>query len=802
MKKVTKSLRFILPDQQRTRQESIRFVTSKCIVAILLFFGISENLKKIVLPEIKLTLFVLIGSVGCIAITLFLDHKKNRFIGTILTLCWLVLYCAVLYEDLLNGLRLCGNHVGEILGQRFGKIYPIYSITTKVQDYHLCITLFLIPISVLLIIVCGYLAKVRDSVFSLLLIGCVIFCNAFLQIKISPLGLGFLILAQSMMFLQNFSTRDYFSRTCSKTYLYGTALMVVAIMMLGIVLVLVLSSYEKGPFAVAKKNVIRSVDRIRYGVDLSTSLPDGDFYNLQRYEPSSKTALEVTMEQPESLWLRGYVGSVYNGQGWSKDNALELYKYSDLFYWLHKDNFYGQKQLVDAALVSGKELVSHSFGMGVRNVGASSRNIYAPYEFYYGKQDLLSERLIGDSVLNNSGFWGKREYEYVALPNIVKKYPDVINGLYAKNQSTVSIDSFLHIETNYSEFVYKEYTKISKKTKIWMNKYLTELDLQKENVNFTSAKQAIITYLTEKTTYTTNPAKSSNGDFAYDFLFSNRTGYSVHYATAATLMFRYLGIPARYVEGYLITPKDVKNATDHVLLKLDGTHSHAWTEVYLDGTGWIPVEVTPPYFGLMEEADSFEGVQGGSYDSNEGDVKEKDHYKVQDDILDLDETEGIKNTHVSFVIIIIAVLIIVLLVWIFIHCYIKRKKWIDKRLKKCTSKENSVAVSGMFLCIMECLILFGMENDRVWLINNLNKKAQSLIPDYSKEYEVAFHIFEKAFYSCNEVSDIERETIKKLMFNVFSYVQEQSHGIQSFKFLKQKDLFKKLRRKEDEEKVQ
>ena len=64
MKKVTKSLRFILPDQQRTRQESIRFVTSKCIVAILLFFGISENLKKIVLPEIKLTLFVLIGSVG------------------------------------------------------------------------------------------------------------------------------------------------------------------------------------------------------------------------------------------------------------------------------------------------------------------------------------------------------------------------------------------------------------------------------------------------------------------------------------------------------------------------------------------------------------------------------------------------------------------------------------------------------------------------------------------------------------------------------------------------------------------
>lgn len=35
-------------------------------------------------------------------------------------------------------------------------------------------------------------------------------------------------------------------------------------------------------------------------------------------------------------------------------------------------------------------------------------------------------------------------------------------------------------------------------------------------------------------------------------------GYDVQFATAATLMFRYYGIPARYAEGYLLTPEDAE----------------------------------------------------------------------------------------------------------------------------------------------------------------------------------------------------------------------------------------------------
>ena len=66
----------------------------------------------------------------------------------------------------------------------------------------------------------------------------------------------------------------------------------------------------------------------------------------------------------------------------------------------------------------------------------------------------------------------------------------------------------------------------------------------------------------------------------------------MHYATAATLMFRYYGIPARYVEGYLITPDDIQNAKPDEAIDIPAGNGHAWTEIYIDGLGWVPIEVT------------------------------------------------------------------------------------------------------------------------------------------------------------------------------------------------------------------
>lgn len=94
--------------------------------------------------------------------------------------------------------------------------------------------------------------------------------------------------------------------------------------------------------------------------------------------------------------------------------------------------------------------------------------------------------------------------------------------------------------------------------------------------------------------YTTSPGAlpasvSDAGSFLEYFLLQSREGYCVHYATAFVLLARAEGIPARYVQGYLVPMKGKMEIT------VTSDMAHAWPEVYIEGAGWIPFEPTPGY---------------------------------------------------------------------------------------------------------------------------------------------------------------------------------------------------------------
>jgi len=80
-------------------------------------------------------------------------------------------------------------------------------------------------------------------------------------------------------------------------------------------------------------------------------------------------------------------------------------------------------------------------------------------------------------------------------------------------------------------------------------------------------------------------------DFVDHFLFTAREGYCVHYASAMVVMARSLGIPARFVEGFITPERPAGDGRFWVTNR----QAHAWVEAYFPGLGWIMFEPTAIY---------------------------------------------------------------------------------------------------------------------------------------------------------------------------------------------------------------
>lgn len=128
--------------------------------------------------------------------------------------------------------------------------------------------------------------------------------------------------------------------------------------------------------------------------------------------------------------------------------------------------------------------------------------------------------------------------------------------------------------------------------------------------------QQIIKYFRDNYDYTLRPGfYYGNPDYISHFLLENRKGYCAHFASAATMLFRQMGIPARYVEGYAFSYANVVGSgelvegadysdyysgysemgeTALIQVEIPEANAHAWVEIFDRERGWIVVDPTPP----------------------------------------------------------------------------------------------------------------------------------------------------------------------------------------------------------------
>lgn len=342
--------------------------------------------------------------------------------------------------------------------------------------------------------------------------------------------------------------------------------------------------------------------QLRYGDD---SLPQGDLAQAYAMNHGDSDCLELSINGrvSDDLLLRGFVGANFDGSAdmWNK---LDYFAYEGewkgVVPWLEGKGLVPveQRAAFDAeqAEHGGKTYATTTVGVNV--VEANSKYRYEPYTL----QSFDDGQSLNLDGLVENGFIGARSYTF-AMDDVPTA--DVL----ADASWLADFDTdYASAENVYSAFAKEHYLDVSDEEAAAIREYIFNSETWDEEaaVSEYSVISRVRTMLSTLASYSENVDAPAVGvPFAEWFLGQSREGNSAYFATVATLAFREQGIPARYVEGYRAESKDVSAANAAGEPVVLGAHdAHAWVEIYLDGIGWTPIEVTPGFYTQSLNVDS------------------------------------------------------------------------------------------------------------------------------------------------------------------------------------------------------
>lgn len=352
-----------------------------------------------------------------------------------------------------------------------------------------------------------------------------------------------------------------------------------------------------------RKKLLDAIEKVEDGLfKASEKQGEINLMNAQNRVYTYNEHLKIQTNMTEPFYLKGFVGSIYQDNKWVNlkyedyENQTGI-MWENIPYWLSGNAnvvVNGQKQEYDTKFITVNDY---------RTIKKYELIPYYLRSMSAQDVDMISVKPYFDSYMNKS----KADIIYY---------------------ETWDIDRIPYFDTfhtrNYLHFIREYYLDVPENIKALFDRIFPSISedayqiLQTDRQRIDYVKYNVIHYLNDAVSYTLTPGKTPKGeDFVEYFLWENRKGYCVHYASAATLLFRHYGIPARYVEGYKVDAKPFEGEFQN--LSISDRHQHAWVEVFDREKGWVPIEVTfaqenkHPVFYLEE---GYENNQENIVDSN------------------------------------------------------------------------------------------------------------------------------------------------------------------------------------------
>ena len=741
------------------------------VISILFTFGFIITAAKISGTECTLWVTAVTAVLLSFAVFFIRLAKKIRSLYFLLPVIFIIFLFLFFKEDINKG--FIGVYNGFVKGISCSDgiiLFKLYAENISVRN----ITLFFEVVCSAVCLIISVCIISGDVFVPLFMLFCVTVFGIHTE-NISAFGIVLMMSASLSLTLKSLKAKK--SESENKASL-SVRLVIISLLLLTLSVSVYFFNTSKNNLSLQiKENTFKKTDTFRYGED--NALPCGDFSKINRISSDKKEMLRVVMSKPQSYYLRGFVGGDYSVKGWKSPEYKKLYDYSDMFYVLHQNNFYGHSQI--SLLCSNLYSISGDNRIIVKNIGACRKYIYAPYETDTQKSFLSYNNRLDDCGILSDGFFGEKNYTYFAYDNKVKNYSSLENALYTENYENKYSD-YLKSEAHYRNFVYKNYLDIPEAAENVIKSVLGSYE-KSERISYTTAKLNILNVLS-KNEYSdeVNYKCTGNTDIVSEFLQETKIGNSVHFASAAALMLRYYGIPSRYAEGYAITPDDTENVRSNTEIIITDDNAHMWAEYYCDGIGWLPFETVPKYIGIMQ--DEINTDFKTSVSSSEKSVSSSE--KSKSDSTKTDDTENSysqpdNRTDTLFYVvcgIISAALIISALSIIFILN--RRRKALFKQLRNFQNKDNNIAAVSLFKYSTDLLEITGCieSSDNIYLAESHSVKK--LTEYYGDTYTKAYAVFLKARFSRHKISDDEKIWVEIFKIETVTSIKNSRSRLQRF----------------------
>lgn len=322
---------------------------------------------------------------------------------------------------------------------------------------------------------------------------------------------------------------------------------------------------------------------------------NGSISTGNNYQTGAEQINLTTQRKPEEdVYLIGYRGGEYTGNNWNKADDVQICNELDK----KKGNTYARySSIYSTSEVFGNLYYLGNYIMKSNGLAVSKdkdRRLQLDIAYTSDKNNIMLEPYCSNLYLSQKNSYDEYSVMYYEQKDMVSLWDsDNITDLTKKSR----MDDYINVQSNYKTAMKSYYTQYSDDITPQIASYVKDNPLSslEEKTTF------ILYTLMSNTSYTRTPGiMLGNTDVADKFLFESKKGYCVHYATAATLMYRMYGIPARYVTGFKVSADSFKeNADGQWSTAVTDSAQHAWTEIFIENYGWVPVDVTPTADGTM-----------------------------------------------------------------------------------------------------------------------------------------------------------------------------------------------------------